>query len=151
MWHRIWIWQRKLKTGKVYCPRWYDARGRMRTETVGTDPKLAERMRTQKEADLNSGKVGEVERTSFDAFMSEELEVMEGRLSESSVRNMDVSLRHFGRICRPGCVADIKARAIEAFLPQRLREVRPATANKPSYQIRITAALKVKVAPTPTS
>jgi integrase len=102
----------------------------MRSESVGPDRKLAERLRTQKETNLNSDKVEDVERVTFDKFMAEEVEVMKGRLSDGSLTGLDLALRHFRRICEPGVLADIKPRAMEAFLAQRLQEVRPATANK---------------------
>ncbi len=144
MWRKVWIWTRKRKEGKTYCLRWHDDRGRTRTESVGSDRKLAERLRTQKESDLNSGKVEAIERVGFDAFMSEELEIMEGRVSQSSIKGLDLTLGHFRRICEPGCVADIKPKTIEAFLSQRLKEVRPATANKDLRTLKASLSRAVK-------
>ena len=45
MWRRVWIWKRKLKNGQTYCLRWHDDAGRIRTETIGPDRKLADRLR----------------------------------------------------------------------------------------------------------
>ena len=144
MWRKVWIWERKRKEGKTYCVRWLDDRGRTRTEGVGPDRRLAERIRTQKESDLNSGKVEAIDRVGFDAYMSEELEIMKGRVSPSTIKGLDLTLGHFRRICEPGCVADIKPKTVEAFLSQRLKEVRLATANKDLRTLKASLSRGVK-------
>jgi len=128
MWRRV--WKRKLKDGTTYCIRWYDKRGRVRTETVGPDRKLAERARTQREADLNSGRYTYVTRVSFPEFVEEELELMEGRLAPGTLEQVRISLEHFDRICRPGPVCEIDVPTVERFHAARLSEVSEATANK---------------------
>ena len=130
MWRRVWIWKRKLKGGTTYCIRWCDKRGRVRTETVGPDRKLAERARTRREADLNSGRYTYVKRVPFDEFMEEELELMEGRLAPGTLEQVRISLDHFERICEPGPVSDIDVPTVERFHSARLSEVSEATANK---------------------
>ncbi len=130
MWRRVWIWERKLKKGVTYCLRWHDERGRIRTETVGTDRKLAERLRSQREVELNEGRLEHVQRISFEEFAKEELQVMRGRLAEGTLDIIERSLREFKRLVDPGAVADITPKMVEEFLSKRLQEVSRASANK---------------------
>lgn len=144
MWRKVWVWERKREKGHSYCLRWQDERGRTRTESVGTDRKLAERLRVQKESDLNSGRVEVNERMTFDDFTTEELKVMKGRLSNGSLVSLELALRDFRRVCEPRYMADIKPAAVEAFLAQRLQEVRPATANKDLRTLKASFGRAVK-------
>ncbi len=130
MWQRVWIWERSLKMRTVYCLRWRDKQGRVRTETVGPDRKLAERMRTEREAALNSGKYRTLRRVSFQDFVNEEEEVMTGRVAEATVQQTRTSLDHFARLCNPRALVDIDLPMVEQFYARRLKEVSEATANK---------------------
>ena len=97
-WRKVWIWERELKEGTTYCLRWHDDRGKVRTETVGPDRKLADRLRTQREAELNNGKLNETPDVSYKEFKETELDAMKGRLAESSWGELERSLRKFQEI-----------------------------------------------------
>lgn len=130
MWRRVWIWERRLKRGRTYCLRWYDKRGRIRTETVGPDRKLAERLRKQWEFALNSGGVLTVKRIRYQDFVDEELAIMSGRLAQGTLQQLRTCLEHFRDICRPGLLEDVDTAMVEQFFSERLRKVARATANK---------------------
>jgi len=129
-WRKVWIWERELKGGTTYCLRWHDDRGKVRTETVGPDRKLAERLRTQREAELNSGKLNESPDVSYEEFKETELDAMKGRLPESSWGELERSRRKFGEITGVEELSDITPAVVEKLLSRRLGEVSPATANK---------------------
>ena len=130
MWQRVWIWERSLRLRTVYCLRWRDKEGQIRTETVGPDRKLAEKMRAEREAALNSGKYRRLRRVSFEEFCREEKEVMTGRVADTIVQQIKISLDHFARVCKPRGLVDIDLPMVEQFYSQRLKEVSEATANK---------------------
>jgi integrase len=130
MWRRVWIHKRKNKKGRSYSIRWYNRRGRMRCQTTGPDKRLAERLRVCKEAEINSASYEEIERISYDDFVTEELAVIEGRLAAKSVVEAARALRHFGEICGPRAIADIDLAMVERFYSARLDRVARATANK---------------------
>jgi len=130
MWRRVWIWERKLKSGKTYCLRWQDERGRVRTEAVGPDRKLAARMRAKREAALNTGRYRALRRIPFENLVREEEEVMAGRVADATLQQIRTSLDHFARICKPGALVDIDLPMVEQFYARRLKEVSEATANK---------------------
>ncbi len=129
-WRKVWIWERSLKSGTKYVLRWHDKRGKIRSETVGTDKKLAERLRTQKEADLNAGKLNETPEVGFDEFKEREMQAMQGRLAESSLVELERALRLFGDITEVRKLSDITPAMVEQFLSKRLDDVATATANK---------------------
>ena len=130
MWQRVWIWERKRREGKTYCLRWHDNRGRVRTEYVGSDRKFAERMRAKREAEVNSGMLQGLTPISFEDFVSEELEIMSGRLAKGTLAGIQQAFAQLRRICNPKKLDKVDAATVERFFAQRLREVRPATANK---------------------
>jgi len=130
-WRKVWVWQRKLKKGNAaYCLRWHDVRGRIRTETVGPDKKLAERLRTQREAELNAGKLNEVPDVSFDEFKKTELKAMKGRMAEGSLTELEYALRKFKEVTGAKKLSQVTPALVEDYISQRLEDVRPATANK---------------------
>ena len=130
MWQRVWIWERKRKKGKTYCLRWRDDGGRVRTEAIGSDRKLAERLRSKRESELNSGKHREVRAIHYDEFVKEELAIMSGRLAEGSVVELEQTLRSFKCVSEPAMLADVTPGMVDGYFTERLKEVSRATANK---------------------
>ena len=130
MWQRVWIWKRKLKKGVTYCVRWYDKRGRMRTQTTGPDRKLAERIRSEKEVELNHSSLDEQKRIRFDDFAASDVRTQTGRIAVRSVVELERTFRHFRRLCVPEWLADVDVAMVEEFFSARLGEVAKATANK---------------------
>lgn len=120
----------KLKSGQTYCLRWYDGTGRMRTETAGPDRKLAERLRSKRESDLNAGKLRETRRISFDEFREEELDAMRGRLAERSIEDLENTLVSFGDMFEVKALSDVAPGMVEDYVSWRLQDVAVATANK---------------------
>jgi integrase len=129
MWHRVWIHTRKTKKGKSYSIKWYDHRGRQHAKTVGSDRRLAERIRSEKEVALNSPEK-ELDSISYSDFVTEELDVLGKRLAASSVIDAKRALRYFSEICGPRTMADIDLAMVERFHSVRLGTVAKATANK---------------------
>jgi len=130
MWRRVWIWKRTLKKDQTYCLRWHDETGRIRTETVGPDKRLAERLRTRREEDLNSGRLRGIRKIAYETFQNEELEAMNGRLAESSLESLERTLAGFGEVCKVKWLADVTPAMVEGFFSERLRCGSLATANK---------------------
>jgi hypothetical protein len=130
MWRRGWIWKRTLKKGQTYCLRWHDESGRIRTETVGPDRRLAERLRTRREEDLNSGRLRGIRKVAYEAFQNEELEAMKGRLAESSLESLERTLVGFGEVCKVKWLVDVTPTMVEGFFSERIRCGSLATANK---------------------
>jgi integrase len=130
MWRRVWIWKRKAKKGVTYYVRWRDQGGRVRSESIGTDRKLAERLRSQREVEINSRGFCEVAAIPYDEFVQEELVILRGRVSPGTVDATEIALRHLRRIGCPRQLADVSTAMVEKFLTVRLREVAKATANK---------------------
>jgi integrase len=129
MWHRVWIHTRKTKKGKSHSVRWYDRRGRQQSQTVGSDKRLAERLRSEKEVALNSPEQ-ELDRISYNDFVTEELGVLDKRLAAKSVVEAERALRYFSEICGPRNMTDINTVMVERFYSARLEAVAKATANK---------------------
>lgn len=130
-WRRVWIWERDLSGGTTYYIRWYDERGQMRSEAIGPDRRLAERRRSEKEVELNKpGTEEEPEDIFFQDFKQEELEIMQGRLAEGSLVDLEHTLRDFGEHSQVEMLEDITPRMIEKYLAHRLGNVSRATANK---------------------
>jgi len=119
-----------LTRGKVYCLRWHDDGGRVRSEAVGPDRELAERLRNDRERQLNAGQLRAVARVTYEEFEAEELEVLQGRLAPSALVEVRRTLRLFGESCGASLLSRITSRTVERFFSQRLQQVRPATANK---------------------
>jgi len=130
MWRRVWIWERKLKKGKAYCLRWHDESGRIRTETVGPERKLAERLSAERQHELNAGQFRTPRRVSYEEFGREEVEVMQGQMAPASLKELELVLRQFGKVCRDIRLTNISSRLVEQFFAQRLKSAKPATANK---------------------
>jgi hypothetical protein len=79
-WTRVWFYIRKGKRRTTYALRWFGTDGRVKTESVGPDKKLAERLRRQREAELNTGTYQEVRPMRLGAFITEHLALMQGQL-----------------------------------------------------------------------
>jgi len=138
MWRRVWIVERKRKRGRTYSLRWHDDRSRERTESVASDRKMAERLRTLREAELNSGKLGATRTIRYEEFVAEELMIMAGRLAPNSVSSTRVALEGFGRVCRPRMLGDISHAMIEAYFSERLKLVAVPTANSNLRTLKAT-------------
>ena len=131
MWQRVWIWKRKLKTGIVYCLRWHDENGRVRTEAVGSNRKLAEELQHKREYQLNNGELRATANVTYEEFKTDELKMMRGRLAPSTLVGLERTLRLFESVCgKKMKLAHITPKLVETFFARRLEEVRPATANK---------------------
>jgi integrase len=130
MWRRVWIWKRKVKKGVTYCVRWRDKRGRIRSESIGSDRKLAERMRTEREMELNRGSLDNQKPMRFDDFAASDVRTQTGRIAARSVVELERTFRHFRRLCSPEWLTDIDLAMVEEFFSARLGEVAKATANK---------------------
>lgn len=130
MWRKVWIFKRKRGRQTSYALRWYNERGRVKTETVGTDKKLAEALRKRKEHELNSGITKEVQNISFEAFCEEHLRLMQGRMAPRSILDIQMTLELFDKICHPRRLEDISPKMVEEFVAARIKKVKPATVNK---------------------
>jgi integrase len=130
MWQRVWIWERRLKRGKAYSLRWRDDQGHVRTESVGPDRRLAERLRSQREVELNSGQLQTTRPVRYEEFVKEELKVMAGRLASSSLDGTRFVLGNFGDVCKPKMLDDVSPAMIESYFALRLEQVSVATANR---------------------
>ena len=86
VWRRVWIWKRTLKAGVVYCLRWHDEHGRVRTETVGSNRRLAEELQHKRERRLNAGGLRATSRMTYEEFQTEEFAAMKGRLAPGVAR-----------------------------------------------------------------
>jgi integrase len=101
----------------------------MRTESVGTDRRLAERLRREREGQLNNGKLGAVRPIRYSDFVAEEVETMTGRLAPNSISSLRVALDDFGQHCRPKMLADVTHGMVETYFSGRLKAVAVPTAN----------------------
>ncbi len=144
MWKKAWLYKRKAKKGVKYALRWYDERGRVRTQSVGPDKKLAERLRKEKEHGINSGVTREVTRITFEDFVREHLELVKGRLSERTVPEHETTLRQFRETCGPRLLADVSVRMVEEFLSARRKHVRDATVNRNLRTLKAVFNLAIK-------
>ena len=88
-----------MKAGVVYCLRWHDENGRVRTETVGSNRKLAEELQHKRERRLNAGGLRAASRMTYEEFQKEELAVMKGRLAPASLVALAHTLKLFGNFC----------------------------------------------------
>ncbi len=129
-WRRVWLCERKRKKGKTHCLRWYDDRGRMRARSVGRDKKLAEQERTRLEYALNRGQFGGVTPIRLRAFVEEHLELIVNRVQPTTVKDQRYILQRAIDFFGDVPLDRITPRSAEGLLAMRLREVRPATANK---------------------
>ena len=98
MWRRVWIWKRKLKKGQTYCLRWHDERGRIQTEAVGPDRKLAEQLCYKRQFDLNSGKLRSIRKISYEDFKNEDIVAMKGRMAQKSLEDLQQTLEGLQRL-----------------------------------------------------
>ena len=130
MWRKVWIWKRELKKGAVYCLRWNDDFGRVKTETIGPDKKLVERILRGREEQLNSGMLRTVPNIALSEFTAEELEMMKGQLSKGSIDILRQTLTEFIEAVGNRKLKDITPKMIESYFSGRLQERKRATANK---------------------
>jgi integrase len=131
MWQRVWIWKRSLKTGTVYYIRWFGQNGKVRSEAVGSDRRLAERRRSLKETEINSGDgPEELLDISWADFMDEEQRLLKGRQAKSSLVGLETILRMFGEARGIIAVSHVTRRCIETYMAGRLETVSVATVNK---------------------
>ena len=129
-WRKVWIWERSLESGTKYVLRWHDEQGRIRSETVGTDRKLAERLRHQKEYELNAGLLNESPEVDYQEFKRGELDRMKGRVAESTLVGLELTLRNFRELTGVEKLSDITTAVIEDYMAERLEDVSRATVNK---------------------
>jgi integrase len=129
-WHRVRIHSRKTQKGTSYSLRWRNRQGRERCETVGSDRRLAERLRSEKEVELSRPGHRELASITYADFVAEELAALVQRLAHASVVDTERVLRYFGEICGPRTMADIDTAMIERFHSVRLGIVAKTTANK---------------------
>jgi integrase len=101
----------------------------MRTQSVGTDKRLAERLRREREQELNDGTLGTVRPIAFKDFMAEELEIMKDRLSPSSISSLRLALEDFDRVSHPQMLGDVAHSMVENYFADRLKRNATATAN----------------------
>ena len=139
MWHRVWTFERKRKGKKrkgkkrttyTYCLRWFGEDGRVRTEAVGTDRRLAEQLRRHREAELNSGAFQQPKPIALGAFTREHLILMPGQVTERTLVDQEATLRRFQAYCGDLPLGKIAPGTAEGFFAARLKTVSPATANK---------------------
>jgi integrase len=128
-WHRVWFSIRKGKRRTIYALRWFGTDGRVRTESVGTDKKLAERLRRQREAELNTGTYQEVRPIGLGAFITEHLTLMQGQVRSSTLDGERIVLNRFLAHCGERDLSTVTARLAEGYFAARLQAVRTPTAN----------------------
>lgn len=129
-WHRVWFYVRKGKRRTTYALRWFGMDGRVKTESVGTDKKLAERLRRQREAELNAGTYQEVRPIGLGAFITEHLTLMQGQVTRSTLDGERIVLNRFLARCGERDLNTVTARLAENYFAARLQAVRTATANR---------------------
>lgn len=135
---RVWIRERKLATRTSYQLRWYDSRGRSRSETVGSDREEAEWRRREKEQELNARDYREP--IIFDDFCLEYFDTRKKK-APTTVIDEKALLRQLKEFTQPVWLSDIDARAIDRFVSQRSQVVKPATVNK---NIRVLKSIFAK-------
>ena len=96
MWRRVWVWKRKGRDVSSYCLRWHDDSGRICTESVGRDRKLAEQLWHKRESELNAGELRSVRPIRHEEFVEQEVQTATGRLAPASVANLEHTLKSFG-------------------------------------------------------
>jgi len=137
-WRRVWVWKRKLKTRTSFYLRWYDEQGWVRSESVGTDSKLAEGLRRKREFELNEGLFNAPRQIRLSGFADEHLRLMANRLAESTRVGRRKVLELFQEAVGDKRLVDIEARHVEDYLAQRLEERSAATVNK---ELRVLKAV----------
>ncbi len=125
-----------VKKGWTYLVQWMEG-GRVRTESVGTSKKLAERLKKLKEYELNSGIASSIKAIRFPDFRAEELKVLEGRAAPKTLVEVARILRDFAEVARPHWVKDITTSMVEGYMAAISRKVRPATLN---HHLRVLKA-----------
>jgi hypothetical protein len=96
MWRRVWVWKRKGRDGSSYCLRGHDDSGRIRTESVGRDRKLAEQLWHKREPELNAGKLRSVRPIRHEESVEQEVQTATGRAAPASVADLEYTLKSFG-------------------------------------------------------
>ncbi len=145
MWQRVWIWKRNFNGGKSrYYVRWYDRTGRMRSESAGPDRKRAERMRSEKEIEINSSEHDELREISFEGFKEEELRIMGGQLAAKSVLDLEQTLRIFRDMMDVKMLSDVSPGVVENYVAERLANVGRATVNKNIRTLKASLSRAVK-------
>jgi len=130
-WRKVWLIKRQRKRGSSYALRWYDENGDMRSEGVGPDRKLAESLRRRREYEINSPDHVEVQRIASDKFAAEFLISERGKVAESTLKQVDIVLRHFFGQIGVKYLCDVRIKHVEDYRTQRLQEGRsPHTVNK---------------------
>jgi integrase len=129
-WRRVWLRVREGRRRKVYCLQWYNEQGRMKTEAVGADKRLAERLAREGEHELNNGLLMEVKRVRLEAFRDEHLRLVAGRLAPATIDGHEDALTQLRLFCGDVLLEKLTPKVIEEFVASRLKEARPATANK---------------------
>jgi integrase len=130
MWQRVWLRVRKGKKRTTYCLCWYGGNGGIRTEAVGSDKRLAEEHRRQRESELNSGRFCDTTLIRLGAFAEEHLELVKTQLATGTWTDQRCLLKRFQAFCGDLFLTKVTSRIVEAYFSQRLEGRRPATANK---------------------
>lgn len=143
-WQRVWFHIRRGKNRTTYCLRWFGEDGRVRTQAVGPDKKLAEQLRRQRESELNSGAFREVQAVKLGAFAEEHVMLMAGQVTPSTLEDQRATLARFIAYCGERELGAVTPRVVEGFFASRLTEVRPATANKDMRTLKAILQRAVK-------
>jgi len=126
------ILKRKGKKGVSYSIQWVDPRtGRRKTETVGRDRSLAQRMAADRRQELLEGRCAGITRISYDDFTKEHIEAVRGQLAPGTCHEHELVLGQFKEICDPKSLTCITFAMLETFRQARLKAGnKPSTMNK---------------------
>jgi hypothetical protein len=114
---RVTVWVQHFKDRSTLVLQWLDPdTGRRKSKSAGTaDPKEAEILRADLEADLNHGRHRETSRMSWERFRELfEQEFLPNRRPNTR-RNYRVALDLFEKHCRPSTLRSISERTLSAF------------------------------------
>jgi len=130
---KVWLYNRNRgKRGKParWALKWRDEAGNIRSETVGSDKKLAEDTRARRQIELNEGRYVRLRDATLVEFAKEHLALVRPTLSKASIKEHERALRNLIQFCGNVQLRAITPRKIEAFKATRLAFDRPATVNK---------------------
>ncbi len=124
----------KDRTPTSYVLRWRDTSGRIRQKNCGAVPKkVAERLRSEREHDLNERGDPEEQKQDawpFEEFISAYLEARKNEVSTEHLAGIGRTLRLFGETMRPETIQRVTPAMVRGFYRLRLEDVRKISANK---------------------
>ena len=128
----VWILKRKGKRGNSYAVQWRDFRtGKTKTKACGKNRQTAEYEAGKLRQMLEAGQRVGTTAITFDDFITEHLQAIEGKLSEAGCYEHGLVLRQFKEICEPRDLSVIDFPMLEKFQSERIKaKVSPATVNK---------------------